>query len=100
MFWDSVLINGKSRKAIFDQGSKPHGSKTTRIIRGTEISNLKPMIICDFELHYGEMVEVRGKSYRIKEVEESACGFWTGFLERKHEDRSNYLSEEADSKNS
>lgn len=55
------------------------------------------MLLCDFEVKSGSTAEFKNQKYRIKEVEVSACGLWTAFLERIDGARSNYLSEEEDS---
>ena len=54
------------------------------------------MILCDFEVKSGSTAELKNQKYRIKEVEVSACGLWTAFLERIDESCQNYLSEEED----
>jgi hypothetical protein len=87
MFFEEILISGELKKVVFDQGSQ-----VKRVIRGTEVSDLRPFIICEFIPKNGAIVIRDGETFFVKEVQKSACGFVTAFLEKKHGNRSDYLN--------
>ena len=89
IFCENIVVDEQKRvKGIFDLGLNK-----SRTIRGTELKDIRPFLILTEVFKKGSKAIIRGKTFRIAEVEESSTGLNTHFLEVWNDTGSDYLNQ-------